>query len=52
MWLHMNGLTGEIPASIGMMSSLFDLNLRNNMLTGSIPDLSGSGESEQGNERG
>ncbi len=38
LWLHSNGLTGEIPVS-HLPSSLTSLELRNNMLSGEIPDL-------------
>ena len=40
LWLHSNGLTGEIPAA-NLPSSLTSLELRNNRLTGEIPDLTG-----------
>ena len=38
LWLHSNGLTGEIPVA-NLPSSLTSLELRNNRLTGEIPDL-------------
>ena len=38
LWLHSNGLTGEIPVE-NLPSSLTSLELRNNMLSGEIPDL-------------
>ena len=41
LWIHSNELTGEIPATLGMLPKLDDLNLRDNMLEGVIPDLSG-----------
>ena len=34
LWLHSNGLTGEIPEDDMLPASLDDLNLRDNMLTG------------------
>ena len=40
LWLHTNGLTGEIPAS-HFPSSVTTVNLHSNHLNGSIPDLSG-----------
>ena len=38
LWLHSNGLTGEIPVA-NLPSSLTSLELRNNRLTGEIPDF-------------
>ena len=37
MWLSGNDLTGSIPASLGGMPRLRDLNLRDNDLSGAIP---------------
>uniref|UniRef100_A0A0E0HG25 non-specific serine/threonine protein kinase n=1 Tax=Oryza nivara TaxID=4536 RepID=A0A0E0HG25_ORYNI len=38
--LDRNGFTGAIPATIGSLVKLNELNLANNKLTGSVPDLS------------
>ena len=37
--MHASQLTGEIPASLNTLSKLRSLNLRNNSLSGTIPDL-------------
>ncbi len=39
--LNFNNLTGTLPASLGTLTELTSLNLRQNALTGAIPDLSG-----------
>ena len=39
LWLYDNELTGEIPASLGMITSLEWLYLHENELSGPIPDL-------------
>ena len=40
LWLHTNGLTGEIDAA-NLPASVTSLELRNNNLSGEIPDLTG-----------
>lgn len=37
LWLNGNGMTGEIPDTIGSMPSLATLNLHSNRLTGRVP---------------
>ena len=40
LWLHTNGLTGEVPAS-HIPPNVTSLNLHSNQLSGEIPDLTG-----------
>ena len=41
-WLKEKGLDGSVSAAFGRLDMLTVLNLHTNMLTGSIPDLSGA----------
>ena len=41
LWLHSNELTGSVPSGDMLPRNVDDLNLRDNMLTGQIPDLNG-----------
>ena len=46
-WLRDEGLDGEVSAALGRLDMLTVLNLHTNMLTGSIPDLSGASMLEE-----
>jgi len=42
LWLQNNNLTGNIPAQLGNLSNIIDLNLSSNNLTGNIPTQLGN----------
>ena len=46
-WLKDEGLDGSVSAALGRLDMLTVLNLHTNMLTGSIPDLSGASMLEE-----
>lgn len=49
LYLHYNGLKGEIPREITNLTELVDLYLNQNNLTGTIPSEIGNMASLQGN---